>query len=78
MEELGISVRPGDYTASAFASEPLGDRHLLMLLYLCRRWEGVPQALHATELKWVTISELRDLAMPPADYPLIDALEKLI
>lgn len=78
MEELGISVRLEDLSASTFASEPLADRHLLMLLYLCRVWEGEPKPLHASDLQWVTISDLRALAMPPADYPLIDALEKLV
>ncbi|MDB5714548.1 MAG: (deoxy)nucleoside triphosphate pyrophosphohydrolase [Sphingomonadales bacterium] len=77
-EELGISVGVSDLTASAFASEPLGDRHLLLLLFACRVWAGAPQALHATELRWVHLAELRELEMPPADYPLIAALEKLL
>jgi 8-oxo-dGTP diphosphatase len=78
MEELGIVVEPRDFTASAFASEALGSRHLILLLFVCRHWIGEPQLLHATELRWVTLAELRELAMPPADYPLIAMLERLI
>lgn len=77
-EELGIVVRAEDFAASAFASEPIGDRHLIMLLFECRVWEGKPEALHATELLWAEMSDLRSLDMPPADYPLIDLLERLI
>jgi 8-oxo-dGTP diphosphatase len=78
MEELGIVVQTDDLVASAFASEPLCDRHLILLLYVCREWDGEPQLLHATELRWVTLLELHGLEMPPADLPLITALEKLI
>ncbi|WP_293880430.1 (deoxy)nucleoside triphosphate pyrophosphohydrolase [Sphingomonas sp.] len=77
-EELGIEVSAPDLTAAAFASEALGERHLILLLYLCRGWTDVPKPLHATELRWVTLFELRQLAMPPADLPLITALEKLL
>lgn len=78
MEELGITVQSDDLTALTFASEPLGKRHLLLLLYLCRQWSGEPSLLHATELRWVNASELRSLKMPPADYPLIAVLERLL
>jgi 8-oxo-dGTP diphosphatase len=77
-EELGLSVQTVDFTAATFASEALGHRHLLLMLFICRVWQGDPQALHATEIRWVYPSELRQLEMPPADYPLIDALEKLV
>jgi 8-oxo-dGTP diphosphatase len=77
-EELGIAVAPADLTAACFASAPLGDRHLLLLLYICRAWAGEPQPLHATALRWAWPAEMRALPMPPADLPLIDLLEKLV
>lgn len=77
-EELGLSVEPQDISPAGFASEPLGDRHLLLMLYECRRWKGAPVALEASGLKWASVSELRDLPMPAADAPLVDQLERLI
>ncbi|WP_404370346.1 (deoxy)nucleoside triphosphate pyrophosphohydrolase [Sphingomonas sp. MMS24-J45] len=74
-EELGVSIEPEALRPLTFASEPLADRHLLLLLYLCREWSGEPQALDATALAWHAPSELRDLAMPPADLPFIDVLQ---
>ncbi|KQM98139.1 MULTISPECIES: (deoxy)nucleoside triphosphate pyrophosphohydrolase [unclassified Sphingomonas] len=77
-EELGIVVDHSCLAPAAFASEPLGERHLLLLLYALRKWTGIPQALQATALKWVRPVELHALAMPPADRPLIALLEALI
>jgi 8-oxo-dGTP diphosphatase len=77
-EELGVIVNPADLQAAAFASEPLGGRHLLLLLYICRQWEGTPTALHAEELLWCTPDALYDLQMPPADLPLIGLLKALM
>ena len=77
-EELGIVVDHGCLAPAAFASEPLGERHLLLLLYALRKWEGVPEPRHATALKWVRPVGLHALAMPPADRPLIALLEALI
>jgi 8-oxo-dGTP diphosphatase len=77
-EELGIDVEAACLAPAAFASEPLGDRHLLLLLYACRKWSGTPQPLHAAELRWVRPVELHRLAMPPADKPLIGLLEALV
>jgi 8-oxo-dGTP diphosphatase len=73
-EELGITLRTQDLRPLAFASEPLAGRHLLLLLYVCRAWEGKPFAHHATELRWVTPAEMPGMAMPPADVPLVEAL----
>jgi 8-oxo-dGTP diphosphatase len=75
-EELGITVAPDALRPLTFASEPLADRHLLLLLYLCREWVGEPQALDAVALAWHAPSALRGLAMPPADLPFIAILEK--
>jgi 8-oxo-dGTP diphosphatase len=76
-EELGIIVNPADLKAATFASEPLSGRHLLLLLYICRSWEGTPRALHAEELLWCPPDHLYDLEMPPADLPLIAQLRAL-
>ena len=83
-EELGIDVEEGALTAATFASAALGpgtdgsERHLLLLLYCCRRWRGVPQALDAAALTWVRPEEMLELAMPPADAPLIPILDALL
>ncbi|MDV3455948.1 (deoxy)nucleoside triphosphate pyrophosphohydrolase [Sphingomonas sp. HF-S4] len=77
-EELGVTVAPDALAPIAFASEGLGGRHLLLLLYVARDWEGEAEAHHASALQWVRPAEMRTLAMPPADVPLIDALERLL
>jgi 8-oxo-dGTP diphosphatase len=77
-EELGISVETGALTPTAFASADNEGRHMLLLLYLCREWQGKPRALDASELRWVFPGEMASLPMPPADEPLIPLLERLI
>ena len=77
-EELGIRVEVASLMPTAFASAPLGERHLLLLLYICRKWHGTPQALHASALKWVRTGEMSQLPMPPADDPLVALLEVLL
>ncbi|QLC23781.1 (deoxy)nucleoside triphosphate pyrophosphohydrolase [Parasphingopyxis algicola] len=77
-EELGIETHRSCLAPGCFASEPLGDKHLLLLLYVCRKWEGIVQPIEAPELKWVYPRELYALEMPPADRPLIGLLEALI
>lgn len=74
-EELGIAVAAEALVPLTFASAPLAGRCLLLLLYTCRAWSGVAQALDATAIAWHPPAALRDLAMPPADIPLIAALE---
>lgn len=76
-EELGIAFDASALTPLTFASEPLGERQLILLLYVLREWEGVPEAHHATALRWVMPAELRGLEMPPADLPFIAVLEAL-
>ena len=73
-EELAIAVDPADLVALTFASELLGERHLLLLLFTARRWRGDARAVEATALRWVTPDELAALPMPSADRPLIVAL----
>ncbi|MEP9403417.1 (deoxy)nucleoside triphosphate pyrophosphohydrolase [Sphingomonas sp. VNH70] len=77
-EELGIVVDHSCLAPAAFASEPLGARHLVLLLYALRKWQGMAEARHATALQWVRPVELHALAMPPADRPLIGLLEALV
>lgn len=77
-EELDIRTHASCLAPAAFASEALGDRHLLLLLYVCRKWEGLPEARHATDLKWVRPNQMYALDMPPADLPLIGLLDSLI
>ncbi len=77
-EELGIETDTSCLAPLSFASEALGERHLLLLLYVCRKWRGTPRPLHAPELKWVFPLELYTLSMPPADRPLIPMIEALL
>ncbi|MGN6122889.1 MAG: (deoxy)nucleoside triphosphate pyrophosphohydrolase [Sphingomonas oligoaromativorans] len=77
-EELGIDVEAACLAPAAFASEPLGERHLLLLLHVCRKWKGVPQPIEAAGLRWVRPIELHALPMPEPDKPLIGLLEALV
>jgi 8-oxo-dGTP diphosphatase len=77
-EELGVDVDLVSIAPATFASAKLGDRHLLLLLYLCREWRGEPEPLDAVALQWVRPQEMRALPMPPADRPLIGLLEALL
>ncbi len=77
-EELGIDVEAACLAPAAFASEPLGERHLLLLLHVCRKWKGVPQPLEASALQWVRPVDLHRLEMPAPDRPLIGLLEALV
>lgn len=77
-EELGIEVAPLSLTPACFASAPLGERHLLLLLYLCRTWRGTPRAIDAEELCWIDLATLMTMDMPPADRPLVRLLEALL
>jgi 8-oxo-dGTP diphosphatase len=77
-EELGIVVREDCLAPLTFASHDYTDFHLLMPLYVCRRWEGIVRAVEGQELKWVRPNRLRDYPMPPADEPLISHLTALL
>ena len=69
-EELGIKVTQACLAPFVFASHSYDSFHLLMPLFLCRRWEGVVQAREHAALRWLKTNELNDLPMPPADAPL--------
>jgi 8-oxo-dGTP diphosphatase len=77
-EELGIDVKEACLAPLTFASHAYPDFHLLMPLYICRRWEGVVASREGQALKWVRPAKLRDYPMPPADEPLIQALIDLV
>lgn len=77
-EELGIAVKEECLAPLTFASHLYPDFHLLMPLYVCRRWEGFVQPLDGQALKWVRPKDLRSYPMPPADTPLLPHLEELL
>ena len=77
-EELGIVIKEECLAPLTFASHRYPDFHLLMPLYVCRRWEGIVRALEEQTLKWVRANALRDYPMPPADEPLIPHLVTLL
>jgi 8-oxo-dGTP diphosphatase len=76
-EELGIAVAPQDLTPLTFASHTYPDFHLLMPVYLCRRWQGHVTAHEGQDLLWVRPDTLHLYDMPPADEPLKIALRDL-
>lgn len=77
-EELGIVVKEECLAPLTFASHVYPDFHLLMPLYVCRRWQGFVQGREKQQLKWVRPLELRNYPMPPADEPLISHLTTLL
>ena len=77
-EELGVSTKTACLAPVSFASHSYENFHLLMPLYVCRKWQGQPQAKEHSALKWVRPQALRDYPMPPADEPLIAALCDLL
>jgi 8-oxo-dGTP diphosphatase len=77
-EELDIDVAPRCLAPLSFASHTYPEFHLLMPLYVCRRWEGDIAPLQGQELAWVRASKLADYAMPPADEPLKAVLRDLL
>jgi len=77
-EELGIEVKEPCLAPLTFASHTYADFHLLMPLYICRKWEGFVQPLDGQALKWVRAKDLRAYPMPPADAPIIPYLMDLL
>ena len=77
-EELGLTVKEPCLAPLTFASHAYPDFHLLMPLYICRRWEGFAQSREGQTLQWVKPRELRNFPMPPADAPLIAPLIDLL
>ena len=77
-EEIGITVTEPCLAPLTFASHAYESFHLLMPLYICRRWEGLVVAREGQALAWVRANKLRDYKMPPADIPLIPHLQDLL
>lgn len=77
-EELGIEVHEACLAPLTFASHAYEEFHLVMPLYVCRRWQGTVTPAEGQALKWVRPQALRDYPMPPADAPLIPFLIELV
>jgi len=73
-EELGIEICERCASPLTFVSHPYEDFHLLMMLYICRKWEGIPTPLEGQKLTWKYPRDMAALPMPPADVPLVAAL----
>ena len=73
-EELGIDTWASCLAPLTFASHTYDDFHLLMPLFACRKWDGIPSSQEGQKLQWVRPENLRDYKMPPADIPLIPIL----
>ncbi len=77
-EELDIAVKEACLAPFTFASHAYGEFHLLMPLYICRRWDGTPRPVVHAALKWVRPRDMSAYAMPAADLPLIPMLRDLL
>lgn len=77
-EELAIKTKIACLAPLTFASHSYETFHLLMPLYVCRRFEGIPRGAEGQAIKWVKPQALRDYPMPPADEPLIPYLQDLL
>lgn len=73
-EELGINTWASCLAPLTFASHSYDDFHLVMPLFACRKWEGIPHGKEGQSLKWVRPNQLRDYPMPPADEPIVPIL----
>ena len=77
-EELGVKTWQSCLAPLSFASHSYENFHLLMPLFICRKWEGVPRSLENQQLKWVRARDLRQYPMPPADDPLVPVLMDIL
>ncbi len=77
-EELGIAVKEECLAPFAFASHDYGSFHLLMPLFICRRWEGIVSPRENQRLVWVRTQDMNKFEMPPADLPLIAQLRDFL
>jgi 8-oxo-dGTP diphosphatase len=75
-EELGIAVAENDLEAFGFASHRYDTFHILLLLWVCRRWQGTPAPREAQTLAWMLPAAMNDYPMPAADAPLVTLLQK--
>lgn len=77
-EELGIDTQESCLAPLTFASHAYDDVHLLLMLYVCRRWQGTPTPREENPITWVRPPRLGDYPMPPADKPLVAMLQDLL
>ena len=77
-EELGLDIAESCLAALSFASHAYTDFHLLMPLFVCRVWKGVPEPKEGQEIRWVRPMRLGDYAMPPADNNLVSLLQDFL
>jgi 8-oxo-dGTP diphosphatase len=77
-EELGIDVEASCLAPFTFASHAYPEFHLLMPLYVCRKWQGIVSGREGQRLKWVRPAQFADYRMPPADKPLVAMLRGLL
>lgn len=77
-EELGVETWESCLAPIGFASHRYDDFHLLMPLFACRKWQGVPRSIEGQEMAWVHPRDLRRYDMPPADLPLIPVIRDLL
>jgi 8-oxo-dGTP diphosphatase len=77
-EELSIRVTKPCLAPLTFASHGYPEFHILLALFICRKWEGTPEPRESQEIKWVRANRLREFPMPPADQPLISHLADLL
>ncbi|MGR3563369.1 MAG: 8-oxo-dGTP diphosphatase MutT [Heliomarina sp.] len=77
-EELGIDTWASCLAPLTFASHKYDDFHLLMPLFVCRKWQGIPRSRENQALKWVRAQDLKSYPMPEADLPLIPVLRDLL
>jgi 8-oxo-dGTP diphosphatase len=77
-EELGIETKAECLAPLTFASHSYDDFHLLMPLYICRRYEGIARGMEGQMVKWVRAKDLRQYPMPAADEPLVPFLVDLL
>lgn len=77
-EELGIDVQESCLAPFTFVSHAYPEKHVLLMLYLCRKWQGVPQPLQSQALCWKKPLQMRELPMPEADAPLVAMLRDFL
>lgn len=77
-EELGIETRPCCFSPAGFASHTYVDFHLLMPLFICRVWQGVPELCEHAAMQWVLPKDMYGMDMPEADKPLIHQLQAVL
>ena len=77
-EELGIELCPTCFAPLTFVSHTYETFHLLMMLYMVNRWDGIPESKEGQALTWKRPRDMRTMPMPPADLPLIPVLEEAL